>query len=428
MKLSRRGVLRGAFGAAVGLPWLEALAGPKEARRLVLVFGPNGTVYPRWAPRAAKGALALSPILEPLQAWRERLTVLTHLDMTSANNGPGDGHGKGIGHLWTGTEMWGSPLTGDVWWAGGPSVDQVIADAVGTSTAFRSLELGVQVQGSRVYDRMIYRAAAQPLPPETDPQALYQRLFSSPGSDPALVALRRSRRKSVLDFVGDQLGQVEKTVSQADRVRLDAHLSSVRELEHRLDALPRPLPGCTTPQPPAPLVLDDPSQFEAIGAAQMDLLAYALACDLTRVASLQWSSSTSLVVFKWLGCTTDHHSLSHTPDTDLASQAQLEKIDRWYAQQFAGLLQRLERLSAGAGSLLDQTLVVWGNELGKGNVHSHTRVPFVLAGGAGGALAGNQVVDCTGRAHNDLLVSAMNLMGVPGTRFGNPAYCKGPLL
>ncbi len=428
MRLSRRGLIRGAFGTVLGLPWLEALAGPRTAQRLVLMFNANGTVYPSWLPRESSGELVLSPILSPLSAHVDQLTVLGNLDMVSANSGPGDGHGKGMGHLWTGTEMWGSPIAGDVWWAGGPSVDQVIADAVGTSTALRSLELAVQPQGSRVYDRMIYRAAAQPLPPEASPRAAFDRLFTQPGTDPAQVALRRSRRKSVLDFVRDQLGAVEKTVSSSDRVRLDAHLSSVRELEHRLDAVAKPLPGCLTPEAPGTFILNTPDQFESVGHLQMDLLVYALACDLTRVASLQWSSSTSAVVFKWLGCTVDHHSLSHTPDADAGSQAQLALIDEWYAQQFAYLLDKMRKVSAGAGTLLDQSLVVWGNELGKGNVHSHTRVPFVLAGGAGGALKGNQYLDCHGRPHNDLLLSMMHLMGVHADSFGNPKYCTGPLL
>jgi hypothetical protein len=415
MSVTRRAVLRGALGAMVGLPALEAFA-QARTKRLVLMFNANGTVYPQWAPQAAG---QLSPILEPLETFRGQLTVLEHLNCTAGESGPGDGHGKGIGSLWTGTELWGSPIAGDVWWAGGPSVDQVIADQIGTSTALRSLELAVQPQGSRVYDRMIYRAALQPLPPMTDPRAVFDRLFTQAGTDPNLLALRRSRRKSVLDFVGGQLAQVEPEVSAADRLRLDAHLSSVRELEQRLDALPKPLPSCTTPADPAPMVLDDPSQFEAIGRAQMDLLAYALACDLTRVASLQWSSSTSNVVFKWLGCTEDHHSLSHKPDADADSQRQLALIDRWYAMQFAYLLSLLRSLS-----LLDDTLVVWGNELGKGNVHSHTDVPFVIAGGG---VKGGRAIDCTGHAHNDLLLAMMRQMGVQSATFGNPKYCAAPL-
>lgn len=419
MNVSRRTVLRGALGAMVGLPALEAFAQTRTPR-LVLMFNANGTVYPRWAPssRATK-TFELSPILSPLQPFRDRLAVLEHLRCTSAEGGPGDGHGKGIGSLWTGTELWGSPIAGEVWWAGGPSVDQVIADQLGTSTAFRSLELAVQPLGSSVYDRMIYRAAAQPLPPMTDPRAVFDRLFTQAGTDPAQVALRRRRRKSVLDFVGDQLAQVEKKVSQADRVRLDAHLTSVRELETRLAAVPKPLQSCVTPVDPAPVVLDDPSQYQAIGEVQMELLAYALACDLTRVASLQWSSSTSNVVFKWLGCTEDHHSLSHKPDADADAQRQLVAIDHWYAQQLASLLGRLQKLQ-----LLDDTLVVWGNELGKGNVHSHTDVPFVVAGGG---VTGGRVIDCAGRAHNDLLLAVMKQVGVQAATFGNPAYCQSAI-
>ena len=425
MSLSRRTLLRAATGLGVALPWLEAFGQAAPPKRLVLFFSPNGTVYSRWAPTQTAAGLQLSPILAPLEAHKSKLLVLGNVDVKSAGFGPGDGHGKGIGHLWTGTEMWGDAAPGSVWWAGGPSVDQVAAEAIGLTTPLRSLELGVQVQAARVWDRMCYRAAAQPLPPELDPRAAFDRLFAAVDPDPLAAARRRARRKSILDGVLGEMKAMQPKVSGADRARLDSHFTALRELERRLSATAAP--SCVRPPAPGPLVLADPAFFEQIGRAQMDLLAMALACDLTRVASLQYSSATSAVIFGWLGCTEDHHELSHRGDSDVAAQKQLERIHTWYAAQFAWLVARLEALAESSGSVLDHSLVVWGNELGKGNTHSHTQVPFVLAGGAGGTLRTGRFVDANGAAHNDLLVSALNAVGVPATRFGNPAYCQGPL-
>ena len=323
--------------------------------------------------------------------------------------------------------MWGNEAPGSVWWAGGPSVDQAAADVIGLKTPLRSLELGVQVQAARVWDRMSYRASAQPLPPELDPRAAFDRLFASVDPDPTAAARRRARRRSILDGVLGEMKAMQPKVSGEDRARLDGHLTSLRELERRIDASATEAPSCARPSRPDPVILTDPTLFEQIGRAQMDLLAMALACDLTRVASLQYSSSTSAVIFAWLGCTIEHHELSHQADSDLPAQKQLEKIHSWYAAQFAYLVGRLDSLAESSGSLLDHSVVVWGNELGKGNTHSHTKVPFVLAGGAGGSLRTGRFVDCNGAAHNDLLVSTLNAVGVPATTFGNPAYCSGPL-
>ncbi len=415
MNLSRRTLLRATTGAAFALPWLEALGQAATPKRLVLMFSPNGTVYPRWASTQTAAGLQLSPILAPLEPHKSKLLVLGNLDVKSAEHGPGDGHGKGIGHLWTGTEMWGADAPGSVWWAGGPSIDQVAADTIGLTTRLKSVELGVQVQASKVWDRMSYRASAQPLPPELNPRVAFDRLFGPIDNDPVASARRRARRKSVLDGALAEMKAMQPKVSGSDRARLDAHFTALRDLERRIDASALPTASCQRP-----LMLFEPTTFEELGQAQMDLVAMALACDLTRVASLQYSSATSMVVFGWLGCTEDHHELSHRPDSDAAARAQLEKIHHWYVKQFAYLVERLETLG-----MLDHTTVVWGNELGKGNNHSHTQVPFVVAGGS---LGTGRFVDCKGAAHNDLLVSVLNSVGVPATTFGNPAYCNGPLV
>jgi hypothetical protein len=170
--------------------------------------------------------------------------------------------------------------------------------------------------------------------------------------------------------------------------------------------------------------------FPAVGSLQMDLLTMALACDITRVASLQWSRSVSQTRFSWLNITEGHHDLSHRPDDDAGAVDKLTRINTWYAQQLAGLISRLAATPDGAGgTLFDNTLILWCNELAKGNTHGRVGAPYVLAGSAGGALRTGRYLayDGQGLPHNNLLVSILNAMGVPDTTFGRAEWCTGPL-
>ena len=426
-RLSRRMVLRGA-GAVLALPLLEAMQARAQTappKRLLLFFSPNGTIYDRWAPTVTSTGFTLSPVLSPLAPYQSKLTVLGNVDMTSALTGPGDGHQKGIGELWTGTSLQPGTLFTTVDWAGGPSVDQRLADVIGGATRLRSLELGVQVPRARVYDRMVYRAAGQPLPPVVDPLATFETLFGD--GDPLQAAQRRARRKSVLDAVLGEYAAVSAKLGAVDRQRLDAHATTVRDIEQRLEAVGQPGVACIRPDAPVPPSLTANASYPELGRLQMDLLALALACDVTRVASLQWSNASSNVVFSWLGQSIDHHELSHRGDDDLDAKAQLEAIHRWYAEQFAYLLSRLDAAQEDGGSVLDHSLVLWGNELGKGNVHSPVSVPFVTAGSAGGAVRTGQFLETNHAPHNALLLAALRAFGVNDATFGDPAVCPGPL-
>ncbi len=170
-----------------------------------------------------------------------------------------------------------------------------------------------------------------------------------------------------------------------------------------------------------------PASFLALGALQTDLLALALACDVTRVASLQWTRSASPMVFSWERVTIERHELSHHADDDASARADLTTIHRWYAQQFARLLGRLEATVAGPGvTLLDQSVIVWGNELGQGNTHSHRSVPFVVAGGGGGTLESG-LLETRGGSHAELLLACAQAAGAPLTTFGDPAFCQQPM-
>ncbi len=422
MKLSRRHVLRAA-GVSLTLPWLEAFAQASTPRRFVSVFTPNGTVFDTWAPTRTTTGWALSPILAPLLPFQSKLLVPVNVDLKSAVLGPGDGHQRGIGHLWTSRALKQSSLFGNVGWAGGPSIDQVVADSIGTTTAMRSLELGVGVTDATVLSRMIYGKSGEPLAPESDPVAVFDRLFGA--ADPILAARRRANRKSVLDGVLAEFDALGPRVSAADRQILEAHATTVREVERRVDSAAMPSASCVRPtEPTTPRGL---GAFVTLGELQTDLLALALACDVTRVVSLQWTRSASPMVFSWERVAIEHHELSHHADDDASARADLTTIHRWYAQQFARLLGRLEATVAGPGvTLLDQSVIVWGNELGQGNTHSHRSVPFVVAGGGGGALQSG-LLETNGGSHAELLLACAQAAGAPLTTFGDPAFCQRPM-
>jgi len=434
----RRAVLRGAFGAAIGLPWLESLVS-RRARaasttfptRFVVMFSPNGTLPARWTPTGSASNFNLSPILSPLAAHQGDLVVIQGVDQ---RGGGGDGHQNGIGGMLTGQLLNPGPFAGvgsaPAGWPNGPSVDQRVAEVLGNDTKLRSLELGVQVGPADNWGRMVYRAANQPQPPEDDPAQVYATVFADLHADPVALAALRARQKSILDAVGAQYARVGARLDAADRARLDQHLTAGREIEMRLTVpFASATSFCHDPTPPAAATTRN-DDFPAIGALQLDLLVMALACDITRVASLQWSRSVSQVRFTWLdpAITQGHHDLSHKPDNDPDAVDSLTRINRWYATQLATLMDKLAAVPEGDGTLLDHTLILWSNELAIGNVHSRTDAPYVLGGRAGGRLATGRFLKYPGDVpHNNLLVSLLNAMGIPDQTFGKPDWCTGPL-
>lgn len=436
--LSRRTILRGAAGAAIALPWLEVMtprtahAAPPKIKRFIVMFSANGTIPSAWTPAATSETdFTLSPILSPLADHKSDLVIVRGLDQ---KGGGGDGHQSGMGGMLTGQMLNAGAFAGvgaaPAGWAMGPSVDQRMAEALALLTKLRSLELGVQVGSADNWGRMIYRAANQPLPPDDDPAGVYARVFSDLHTDPAELARLRRRRKSMLDGVAGQFTRLSGQVSTADRQRLDAHLTTVREIETRLTTdLVVSNPACRDPSI-MPVSIGANDLFPAVGSLQMDLMVMALACDITRIASLQWSRSVSQTRFTWLDVTEGHHDLSHRPDSEPAALANLTKINTWYAQQLATLISRLKAMPDGAGgSVFDGTLILWANELAKGNTHGRQNAGYVLAGNAGGALRTGRVLNYEGQGlpHNNLLVSILNAMGVPDAKFGKADWCTGPL-
>jgi hypothetical protein len=439
-RLSRRATLRGA-GVAIALPWLEAmssttrLARAAAPKRAIFFFSPNGSIRDAWTPTGSETAFTLSRILKPLEPHIKDIVVLDGVDNVAATKGPGDDHMRGMGCMLTGTELQpgtnkggcGGCTGGGL--AGGVSVDQEMVNKLKPPTKFPSLELGVQAgsQGT-VWGYSNYKAAGQPLPLENSAGKVFTRVFGeftgNPADDTALMRLRMDR-KSVLDAAAKHYEALNPKLGRDDKAKLDAHLAGIRDLEKRVLAGSTKTAGMGCAKPPAPAAAAD---FPAIGKQQMDLVTMAVACDLTRIATLQWSNSVGGTRFTWLGATRGHHDMSHDGDGVAESKEMLTKINVWYAEQFAYLISKLKAIPEEGGTALDNTVILWVNELARGNAHSHPDMPFVLAGRGGGKIKTGRYLKFNGTVpHNNLLVSMLNAMDIQATTFGNPAYCTGPL-
>lgn len=436
-RIERRTFLAGVAGA-LSLPLLHAMrtgAAPGDhPKRLVLFYNPNGTVGENWFPTDTMGetSFTLPRILEPFAAHREKLAIFKGIN-TSVGQDPlnnGGPHQRGIGSLFTGQML----LEGDfadgcgskAGWADGPSIDQVIAQEIGGDTPFRSLELGVRANSNDVQGRIAYAGSGAPLPPTNDPRELYQRLFFREA--PLDPENPDNRRQSILDTVGEQYSELNAQIGYEDRMKLEQHLSLVEDLERRLGLHPTPGSGsCSAPTLPEPLAPDDENTMPAISRSQLDLLALAFACDLTRVASVQYSTGFNRIRYPWLDTEGEGHSLSHSGESNLQAWEALTTRARWHAGEIAYFLDRLAEIPEGAGTVLDNTLVLWGNEVSRGNSHSLDNIPYLIAGNAGGSVRTGRCVEFSGASNCDFLHAIVQAFGIERETFGHPDHANGVL-
>jgi hypothetical protein len=433
---------------AIGLPMLDAMLPRRTAaqagaapKRVVFWFTANGTRQDIWSPPANMD-LTGHPLHAAMAPFSEKLLFLDGVDQSVAYDSIGDGHQTGMACLLTNAEILpgtlfceGSCDAGNeryVGWGGGQSVDQYLASEIENDvvTKFKSLELGVQVRSSTVWSRMSYTAPDNPVPPREDPNQNFTDFFSDLESDPLALRLVQLRRKSVLDAVMEEHTAFQQRLGYEDRQKLDKHLQSIRDLETRLAVTTNFGEACGQPELELPGgSFEQNDMYPVTGKAQMDMLVMALACDMTRVASLQWSRSVSNVRFNWVSQALGegHHGLSHYDDGNANAQADLREINKWYSEQFAYLLGQMDAIQEGDNTLLDNTVVVWVNELGKGNSHTRRDIPFLLAGSCQGYFRTGRHIDFGGEPHGKLLVSLTHAMGKPVSTFGVPQYSQGPL-
>ncbi|WP_437321644.1 DUF1552 domain-containing protein [Sorangium sp. So ce385] len=449
--ISRRRMLQGALAATATIPLLNSeLARGDETiapKRFVVFYTPNGTLESQWMPQGTETNFTLSPLLQPLSPFKAKLIPMRGINMNVVvNSNIGSEHARGIGGLLTGRALlrgnFRSFNSNNAGWSSGISLDQHIANKLKPPTLFRTLELGVQVRDAEVRGRICYAGPDQPIPPREDPYDTFEQLFGASvpgqgqGSSEALDRLRAQRR-TVFDILREDIADVRPRIGREDRVKLDAHLQSIQDIEARLagggsssGGGPTPGTSCQGPALGNRIDLSDDANMPAIGKLQMDMAAAALACDLTRICTIQWSYAESEHLYPFLDLQGNHHAISHQWDT--AGKAQYSKIHTWFAEQLAYLLGKLDSYAEGDRTLLDNTVVLWVTEISESTQHALTNMPFLLAGSAGGAFRTGRFVDYLAnggspRQHNDLLVSIANAMGTDDTTFGDPQFCTGPL-
>jgi hypothetical protein len=430
---TRREFLRdlGIGGAALpfllNLPSLGFANQQGRKKRLVIMFSPNGIVPPAFWPDAEGKLTTFKESLQPLEPFRDR-TLILH-GVCDKIRGDGDGHMRGIGCLLTGIELFPGNIQGGsdtpAGWSKGLSIDQEIKNHLqqspATRTRFGSLEFGVLVPNhADTWTRMVYAGPNKPLAPLSDPYQMFGKLYGR--------VKDRESLQSILDDVQDDLKKVSAQVSTADRRLLEEHASFVREMEQELKTTRTEDVGHAVP-PLEPGIKEDNDNIPRLSKMQIDLLVHSFAADFARVATMQYTNSVGQARMHWLGIKESHHELSHKPDSDKVSQDHLIKINKWFCEQLAYLAKRLAETPepGGPGSLLDNTLLMWTNELGKGNSHTPDNIPFVLVGNGldfkmGRSLRYPKV------AHNRLLLALAHGMGHPIERFGNPHFCGGGVL
>lgn len=432
MTRSRREFLRDFGISAAALPFVLNLPSLGFAnqqvrkQRLVIMFSPDGVVPWTFWPDEEGTEFTLKESLRPLEPLKDR-TLILH-GVCDRIRGDGDNHMRGIGCLLTGIELFPGNIQGGshtpAGWASGISIDQEIKNFLQsrpeTRTRFGSLEFGVLVPDrADTWTRMCYAGPNKPLTPIDDPYQMFNKLYGRTKD--------RETLKSVLDEVREDLHKVSQVVSAEDRRLLEEHAAFVREFEQEL-AQSSEEAGHAVPELEAG-IKEENDNMPRITRLQIELIVSSFVNDFARIATLQMTNSVGQARFRWLGIEEGQHELSHHEDSKTESQDKLTRINRWYCEQFAYLAQRLAQTPepGGNGSLLDNTLLIWTNELGKGNSHTLDNIPFVLVGNGldfkmGRSLKYPKV------PHNRLLMALAHSFGHHIDRFGNPDYCgDGPL-
>jgi hypothetical protein len=422
--LREAGISTAALPFVLNLPSLGFANQTRRKQRLVVMFSPNGVVPGAFWPDEEGADFCLKESLEPLARFQDRTLVLH--GVCDKVRGDGDNHMRGIGCLLTGVELYPGNIQGGshtpAGWASGLSIDQEIRNFLqkedATRTRFGSLEFGVMVpKRADTWTRMSYAGPNKPIAPIDDPYQMFAKLYGRVKDREVLA--------SVLDGLKADLKKVEAVVSVEDRRLLEEHATFVREMEQELKATKDQKVGHAVPEL-EPGVKEDNDNIPRISKMQIELMVNSFAADFARVATLQYTNSVGQAKMRWIGVSEGHHELSHEPDNNDKAQAKLTKINRWFCEQLAYLAKRLAETPepGGPGSLLDNTLILWTNELGKGNSHTLDNIPFVLVGNGldfkmGRSLKYPKV------AHNRLLLALAHGFGHRLEKFGNPEYAKG---
>jgi hypothetical protein len=409
----------------MGLPSLGLGSPARPRQRLVIVFSPNGTIPSAFWPDETGKDFKLKEIMSPLEPFKQRMLVLHGL--SNKVRGDGDNHMRGMSCLLTGIELFPGNVQGGsdtpAGWASGISIDQELKNFFQsreeTRTRFGSLEFGVGVTDrADPWTRMSYGGPNKPIAPISDPYQMYQKLYGQ--------LKDKEQLGSILDDVRDDLKRMRKLVNAEDRRLLEEHEALVRQMEKEIAEAGRQKLRVGPPSLEEGVGADQNDNVPRLSRMQVDLLVNSFVNDMARVATLQYTKSVGQARMKWLDITDNHHGLSHEPDKDEVTQAKLVKINKWFCGELSYLVGKLAGTPepGGSGSLLDNTLVVWSNELGKGNTHTLDNIPFVLIGGGFGFETGRSVkLDKV--AHNRFHLALAHAVGHRIETFGKASLCEG---
>jgi hypothetical protein len=451
-----------ALAAAGATPWLEALHGARPARaaadkvakRLIVFFVPGGRTPEAWRPTGGETDFVLPMVLAPLEPFRRQLVTFQGIDAKTYPDGAGANHPNGTVGLLTGVPAPPGPFLQGTGFPKARSVDQVIGGVISQGLPFRTLELGVlwpTIAGGPASNNVIsYAEPGVPAPPMSDPYAAVRRVFGGLGAAaPAATASAAAKTPAqvkadlVLGALLREYGALTPRLGAGDRARLEAHAQRLSEIKTALQRqAAQPVGGaCAIPAigpdkslsaqrtrvrntPQASLTEDLSARLPELGALMSDIAVAALACNLTRVVTIQWTDTMSRNTFPWLNLPENHHYYQHDGGY---RPAEMATIGNWYVQQMASLARKLSAVGEGGGTLLDGTVILYCSEISH-PTHDYKDMPFALLGGAGGAYrTGRFLKYGTPVAHNQLLVSLLNAFGIEAKAFGDPKYGAGPL-
>ncbi|MDF1814531.1 MAG: DUF1552 domain-containing protein [Verrucomicrobiales bacterium] len=426
--LSRRSALRG-LGASISLPLLDAMipagtalasTAAQPVKRLGFVFMPMGADLSRWTPESENTLDNLSPILNSLAPVRQHVTAFTNLELQPAYPGS---HATSNSAFLSAAR---AKLTESTDYFLGTTVDQVAAKNVGGDTALPSLELAMDLMQTVgqcdngyacvYHNNLSWSSPTTPLPAEAHPGLVFEKLFGEGGTAEARrVSLQN--RSSLLDFIKEDMIQLKKEVGTADRNLVDEYLQSVREVERRIQKAEQTF--ADIPEPDLERPLGVPASYAEHARLMFDLQMLALRGDVTRVITFQLARETSNRTYPEIGVPDPHHPLSHHGN-DPAKIERMSKINAFHVSLFAEYLGRLAETREGNHSLLDQSLILYGSGIGNPNVHDHTNLPILLAGGQGVGIRGNRHI----RYHEpvplaNLHLSLLDKAGVRRDKFGD---------
>jgi hypothetical protein len=439
LHISRRTVLRG-LGASLALPLLDAMAQANAAltteppRRMAFLFVPNGIHMPDWTPTTSGYAFELPYVLQPLDRVRDDVLILTGLtqDKGRANgDGPGD-HARSASVFLTGAQprkTSGSDIRV------GLSVDQAAAQLIGQRTKFPSLELGCEAgRGAGSCDsgyscayssNISWAGESLPMGKETNPRLVFQRLFGEgrPAQAGSPQEQRQVLRRSLLDFVAEDTRRLHDQLGAGDRRKLDEYLNGVREIERRMDRASSSESDWEQPHE-YPLPAGIPANYAEHLRLMCDMIVLAFQADLTRIATFMLANAGSNRSYRPIDVPDGHHDLSHHGG-DPQKHAKIREINRFHMRHFAYLLERLKAVPEGAGTLLDQCMIVYGSGLSDGNRHNHDNLPILLAGRGGGTInPGRHLIYEQETPLNNLFISMLDRVGASQPFLGDST---GPL-